>query len=124
MRQEVDKFAQKPKDKLLTTFDFLESWFKDSSFYGCPFMSAASEYGEELNPVFQKVVLHKRLLIAYFEELTRAANLGDVQRIAEEINLLHEGATAVAHITGTPETAQKTKAVASRIIDAATNSTA
>ncbi len=77
MRQAVDTLAREPKQKLLATFDFLESWFEDQAFYGCPFMSAAGEYGERANPVFQEAMVHKRLMIAYFEELARAAHLND-----------------------------------------------
>ncbi len=117
MRQAVDSLVREPKQKLLATFDFLESWFKDEAYYGCPFMSAASEYGERVNPVFQEAVLHKRLMIAYLAELARAAELTDPERVAEEINLLHEGATAVAQITGDPTTARKAKAVAARLIN-------
>lgn len=117
MRQAVDSLARKPKQKLLATFDFLEAWFKDKSFYGCPFMSAAGEYGERPSPVFQEAALHKRLMVAYFEELARAAKLDDARRVAEEINLLHEGAIAVAHITGDPSAARKAKAVAAKLIE-------
>lgn len=117
MREAVDNQTRNRKKKLLATFDFLESWFRDKSFYGCPFMSAAGEYGEQHNPVFQAVVLHKRLVIAYLEELARAAELDDALRVAEEINLLHEGAISVAHITGEPGTARKAKTIAARIIE-------
>ena len=116
MRQAIDALAQDPKQKLLASFDFLETWFKDNTFYGCPFMSAAGEYNDRTNPVFQEVMLHKRLVIAYFEELARAANLDDPAWVAEEINLLHEGATAVAQINGDPATARKAKAIAARLI--------
>lgn len=117
MRQAVDKLATKPKQKVLATFDFLEGWFKQKEFNGCPFMSAASEYGEGSNPVLQEAMLHKRLMVAYFEELARAAELDDPQRIAEEINLLHEGATAVAQINGDPTIARNAKTVAARLIN-------
>ena len=116
MRQVVDALEKHPKQKLLATFDFLEKWFKNPAFYGCPFVSAAGEYGDRRSPVFQAVVLHKRLMIAYFEELARAAGLDDPQGIAGEINLLHEGATAVAHITGDSAVAHTAKVVASKII--------
>jgi AcrR family transcriptional regulator len=119
MRQSVDKSAKEPKQKLLATFDFLESWFKSKSFYGCPFMSAAGEYSERLSPVFQEALSHKRLMVAYFEELTRAAALKNARQVAEEINLLHEGATAVAHITGDSRAARKAKAVAAKLIEEA-----
>ncbi len=61
--------------------------------------------------------MHKRLVIAYLEELARAAELPEPQRVAEEINLLHEGAIAVAQVNGDPITARKAKAVAERIIE-------
>lgn len=117
MRETVEKAGRSPEQKLLETFDFLEGWFKSESFYGCPFISAAGEYGERQNPVFHEVALHKRLVVAYFEELARAAGLNAPQQVAEEINLLHEGAIAVAHITGDPHAAERAKAVAARLIE-------
>ena len=116
MRDAVDRSASDPGERLLATFDFLEDWFRDPSFYGCPFMSAAGEYGERSSPVFQEVAMHKRLMVAYFEELARVAGLEGPGSIAEGINLLHEGATAVAHITGDPQTARKAKAVAAMLL--------
>ena len=118
LRADVDQLAHEPKQKILASFDVLEDWFRGNSFYGCPFMSAASEYNVRTSPVFQVVVLHKRLMIAYFEELARAAGLDDPTRIGEEINLLHEGATAVAQVNGDPSTARRAKAMAARLIDA------
>lgn len=116
MRVAVDRMAREPERKLLASFDVLEDWFRETSFYGCPFMSAASEYNVRSSPVFQEVVLHKRLMIAYFEELARAAGLDEPARIGEEINLLHEGATAVAQVSGDPESAGRAKAMAARLI--------
>ena len=60
MRQAVDARAGSPRQKLLATFDFLEVWFKDAEFYGCPFMGAAAEYNDRSHPVFQQAILHKR----------------------------------------------------------------
>ena len=117
MREAVDQSAREPKQKLLATFDVLEKWFGNASFYGCPFISAAGEFSDRRSPVFQEAATHKRLTIAYFEELARAAQLEDPQRIAEEINLLHEGAIAVAQITGDSSQARKAKAVAAKLIE-------
>ena len=122
LRATVDQLAHEPKQKILASFDVLEDWFRGNSFYGCPFMSAASEYNVRTSPVFQVVVLHKRLMIAYFEELARAAGLDEPARIGEEINLLHEGATAVAQVNGDPSSARRAKAMAARLIDAADQS--
>ena len=117
MRLFVDTRAKKPEDKLLATFDYLELWFKERTFYGCPFMSAAGEFGDKRSVIFQEAATHKRLVQAYFEELARAANLKNPKDLAEEINLLHEGATAVAHISGKHKAAQLAKQTARKLID-------
>ena len=122
MRAGVDRLASKPIEKLLATFDVLEDWFRGKSFYGCPFMSAASEYNARNSPVFQEVVLHKRLMIAYFEELARAAGLSDPAGLAAQINLLHEGATTVAQINGDPAMARLAKSMAAQLIEVADES--
>ena len=124
MRQAVEAAAAEPRARLLATFDFVDDWFSQKSFYGCPFMSAAGEFGDRISPVFREAAMHKRLMVAYFEELARAAGLQDPARLAEEINLLHEGAIAVAHITGDPSAAGKAKAVAAQLIETAADRSA
>ncbi|MBV1881254.1 MAG: TetR/AcrR family transcriptional regulator [Pseudomonadales bacterium] len=104
-----------PLGQLFASFDFLESWFSAATFYGCPFIKAAGEYNDT-NQIFQEVILHKRLIIAYFEELIRAAGLANPEQLAEEINLLHEGAIALAQVTRDASVAQKAKAVARKIL--------
>ncbi|MEM8588623.1 MAG: helix-turn-helix domain-containing protein [Pseudomonadota bacterium] len=116
MRAFVDQAATDPIEKLLATFDYLEAWFADRAFHGCPFVSAASEYGDETDPIFHEVALHKRLVLAYFEELAHAAGLADAKRVAEIINLLHEGAVAVAQVTRDPATAGRAKEAARRLL--------
>lgn len=119
MQDAVERAADTPRVKLLATFDFLEDWFQVESFYGCPFIGAAGEYGERQSPVFKEATHHKRLLVDYFEELARNAGLAEPKTLAEEINLLQEGAIAVAHINGGAAAARRAKAMAARLIDAA-----
>ena len=116
MQNRVIQMQNKPVKQLLATFDFLEEWFNHGSFFGCPFISAAAEYGEADSPVFQQTVLHKKLMISYFEKLARSADLEKPAQVAEEINILHEGATAVAHIMRDAGSARIAKSVAARII--------
>lgn len=120
MRKFVDGHANNPADKILATFDFLEKWFSGPVFYGCPFMGAASEHNKRDHPVFQTAVIHKRLSIAYLEELAYAAALDNPKELAQQINLLHEGSAAVAHVSGDPGAAAKAKSIAARLIEAAT----
>lgn len=118
MRAFVEKRASGPVERLLATFDFLESWFRDELFHGCMFMSAAGEHKDIANPVFRAALLHKRLTLAYFEELAHAAQFKEPKRIAAEINLLHEGATAVAQVTRTAKPARQAKRMAAQLLAA------
>ncbi|TDQ84453.1 TetR family transcriptional regulator [Dongia mobilis] len=116
MRKFVETRASDPRERLLVTFDYLEAWFATDSFKGCPFISAAGEHGEADDPVFQAAVHHKRKVLAYFRELAVAAGYGDADDIAREINLLHEGAVAVAQIARETSSAQFAKKMARRLL--------
>lgn len=118
MRAFVEQRAIDPIGRLLATFDCLEAWFRDERFRGCPFVSAAGEHKDTANPVFRAAALHKRLTLAYFEELAHAARFAEPKRIAAEINVLHEGATAVAQMTRTAEPARQAKRMAAQLLAA------
>lgn len=119
MRTFVEAAARAPADRLLATFDFLVAWFDSGDFNGCPFVSAASEYSDASDPILQEARVHKRLVLAYFEELVRAAGLAQPKVIAAQINLLHEGAVAVMHVERDRAAAGRAKAAARALIDAA-----
>src|SRR5919107_1438607 len=118
MRAFVEQRTSDPVERLLATFDCLETWFRDARFRGCPFVSAAGEHKDTANPVFRAAALHKRLTLAYFEELAHAARFAEPKRIAAEINLLHEGAIAVAQMSRTAEPARQAKRMAAQLLAA------
>ena len=118
MRAFVEQRTSDPVERLLVTFDFLETLFRDERFRGCIFVSAAGEYKDTVNPVFRAAVMHKRLVLAYFEELAHAAQLAEPKRIAAEINLLYEGAIAIAQMTRTAEPARQAKRMAAQLLAA------
>ncbi|NVD40007.1 TetR/AcrR family transcriptional regulator [Ensifer sp. HO-A22] len=112
MRRFVEERTKDPTERLLATFDFLEGSVRDRQFRGCIFLSAAGEHKEAVDPVFQAALMHKRLVLAYFEELAHAARFTEAKRIADTINLLHEGATAVAQMTRSGEPVRQSKRMA------------
>ena len=118
MRAFVEQRADDPVQRLLATFDCLEAWIRDARFRGCPFVAAAGEHKDTSNPVFRAAALHKRLTLAYFEELAHAARFAEPKRVAAEINVLHEGATAVAQMTRTAEPARQAKRMAAQLLAA------
>lgn len=116
MRKYVEERTNDPAERLSATFDFLEAMVRDRQFRGCIFMSAAGEHKDAVDPVFQAALMHKRLVLAYFEELAHAARFVEAKRIADAINLLHEGATAVAQMTRTGEPVQQSKRMAAILL--------
>lgn len=118
MRAFVEQHASDPVERLLATFDFLETTLRDKQFRGCIFVSAAGEHKDSVNPVFRAALMHKRLVLAYFEELAHAARFAEPKRIATEINLLHEGAMAVAQMSRIAEPARQAKRMADQLLAA------
>ncbi len=82
MRAFVEQRTSDPVERLLATFDFLEITVRDKQFRGCMFMSAAGEHKDTVDPVFRASLMHKRLALAYLEELAHAARFAEPKRIA------------------------------------------
>ncbi|TCR65453.1 TetR family transcriptional regulator [Bosea sp. BK604] len=118
MREFVEQRSSDPAARLLATFDFLEVLVREERFRGCFFVSAAGEHKDEADPIFRAAFLHKRLVLAYFEELAHAARLAEPKRVAAELNLLHEGALAVAQMTRTSEPVAQARGMAERLLAA------
>ncbi|MGI9487823.1 MAG: TetR/AcrR family transcriptional regulator [Geminicoccaceae bacterium] len=116
IRAYVEAVSAKPEERLLVTFDFLELWFRNHSFYGCPFISAASEYAAHKDLIFQEARIHKTRMLMFFEELARLASLEHPDSVAKSINLLHEGAVAAAQISGDPSEAKLAKQIAADLL--------
>lgn len=117
MRAFVEAASDDPRERLLATFGQLGLWLKNEEFNGCPFITAASEFGDETDPVFQQVRLHKRVYLAYFEELVRAARIADPKRVARQILMLHDGAMVFAHVMGDHRVVEDARCAAELLIN-------
>ena len=118
MRAFVEAASDDPRERIMATFGMLEVWLQDPDFKGCPFVAAAGEYGSPTDPVFQQAKLHKRLYLAYFEELVRAARVVDPKAVARQLAMLHEGAVAFAQVLGSAGVVADARAAAERLISA------
>lgn len=116
MRAFVEAASDDPRERILATFGMLEVWLKDPDFKGCPFIAAAGEYGSPTDLVFQQAKLHKRLYLAYFEELVRAARAADPKTVARQLAMLHEGAVAFAQVLGPAGVVADARAAAEKLI--------
>lgn len=116
MRAQVDETPCPNEEKLLATFDHLIEWFDDLHFFGCPFINIMGNIRDRDNPIYLEAVRHKSQMVAYFEDLARFGRYARPSVIAEEINLLHEGAIAVAQLTGSNHAALRGKKMAARLL--------
>ncbi len=89
-----------PRDRLLAVFDVLAEWFEQPDFVGCMFVAAAAEFHAAEDPIHAMAAEHKRLLLAFLRDLAAEAGARDPENLAQELSLLMEGATALAHVCG------------------------
>ncbi len=113
-----------PRERLLRVFDALNLWFNDKSvpgdkFRGCTFVNAASEYHDIDNPVRSLCAEHKRMMSMYLRGLVVQAGLRNPDSLAQQLNLLVEGAISNAYVCGDKNSALTGKAAAEALIKAA-----
>lgn len=84
-----------PSARVLSTFDGLGEWMRRNNARGCGFVNAAAELPDPAHPGHQAVVGQKRWLHAYLRELCAATGARDPDGLADEMALLHEGATVL-----------------------------
>lgn len=104
-----------PRERVLSVFDWLESWFATPGFRGCAWINAYGELGEAAPAILAEVREHKRAFHEQVAVWVRAA--GDIA--PEPICLLAEGAIVTASITGDASIARRARAAASTLLGAA-----
>ncbi len=115
----VDSHGETAYDRLLAIFDVAHAWFSDNKFYGCMFINAIGEYSAQNTAIREVCKEYKRLMLAYIEELTEAANIPDAHAVAATIAILLEGSIVTAQVAGTPNAADTAKWAAKVIVDSA-----
>jgi AcrR family transcriptional regulator len=110
--------APDPERQLLALFDTLDEWFRRSDFRGCPFTTVAGEFPHPGHPLRRVAADHKRALLAFVAERTKAAGFVAHARLARELFLLIEGAIAAALVLSEPAAARTAKRTAATLIAA------
>ncbi len=103
MMKFVEAHARTPLERVLAVFDFHRAWFEDPEFSGCMFINAAAEYADPHSAARQLAAEHKRLICQYLREQCAAAGVPDADRVAEQLNLLLDGAIVTAHVIERPK---------------------
>ncbi len=69
-------------------------------FRGCPFINAAAEYADVAHPVRVAVTTHRRWIQDRLAELAEGLGADEPRRVAEEIQMLRDGALVLASLDG------------------------
>jgi len=127
MMKFVESRTQDPIERLLAVFDFQEAWLAEKDFCGCMFLNACAEFEDPQSPIRRVAAEHKQTVLAYLTQLCEQACLKDPKALAEQLDLLIEGAIVTNQAVGqTPNSgispsdiAQRAKDAAQKLIEAA-----
>ncbi|MEM0983385.1 MAG: TetR/AcrR family transcriptional regulator [Planctomycetota bacterium] len=117
----MDSVSTDPVGRMLVVFDDLGSWFEEDDFAGCLFSKACAEFEDAGCRVREIAAKHTRLVGDRLTELAAQAGLPEPAAIAEQVNLLREGAIATARSRGEhsrADVAPLARAAAETLIDA------
>lgn len=90
--------SNSPHEQLLLTFDFMDICFSHETFYGCMFITAATEFSDQNCLIFKEATKHKYYMMQYYKELAVLAGYKNPDEIATVMNVLHEGCVAIAQV--------------------------
>lgn len=121
-RESIERYVRdypNPRERVLGVFDWLYQWFREPDFRGCTYINSFGELGGTSEDVARSARAAKSELRDCIRELVAAAHLP--KSLADQLNILVNGAIVVAAIMGTPDAAKQAKAAAVVLVEAAGN---
>jgi len=112
----VERRGKTPDERLLVIFDALEEWFSSKNFSGCMFINASAEFARPDDPIHMAAGEHKKLVLGYVSELTKASGALKPEALADGLMLLMEGAIVMAYVVGDRDAAMRAKTAAKTLI--------
>ncbi len=106
-----------PRDKILGVFDFLQDWFREPGYRGCPFINALAEIGTVSDCVTSAVRDQKQAFADLLAGLTDAA--GVPPAVGRQLFVLANGAMVVSAVQRTPEAGADARAAAVLVLEEA-----
>lgn len=85
---------EKPREKVMALFEYLEEWLPREQFRGCAFLNMAPEFPDEGTEIRRYISQHKQELREYVRNLVRDLEPGraGATQLADVVFLLFEGA--------------------------------
>ncbi len=108
-----------PREQIMYVFERAEEIAPSPEYRGCPYLAMQVELKDAENPASQVAARIKRELQQYFEELARQGGAEDPQRVARQLILVFDGASARAGIGADSLEGHLASAMVSTLLDAA-----
>lgn len=118
LEQHVDVPGRSPRERILGIFDYLEAWFAEADFCGCPFIRALSDFRPEdtPKPIQDCIRRHYLQTHALVEGLLKEARPLDYGRWVPTFMSLISGSAIVAQATGRNEVVGINRRVADNLL--------
>ena len=116
LKNKIDNKNQRDEPDILTIFDSLDEWFSDELFFGCNFINATAEYADASHPINVFSALHKQSVVDLIKEMLLKKEISNAGDVANQLDLLIEGAIVMAHTRGMKEAALIAKEIAQRLL--------
>ena len=118
-KEAIEGLTADPQERPLAVFDVLEAHFDTPSFRGCAAINFAAETADPTSKTHALALEHKLLVRDYLAQLAKDAGAKDALDLADELSLLLNGATVMAQLSGSSESARQAKRVAHTLLQQA-----
>lgn len=115
-KETVEGLTDQPQERLFAVFDALEAHFNSPEFRGCAAINFAAEAADPASTTHALALRHKELVREYLAQLARDAQVEDAADLADQLSLLINGATVVAQLAQSSESARQAKRAAQHLI--------
>ncbi|HEY2960058.1 MAG TPA: TetR/AcrR family transcriptional regulator [Actinomycetota bacterium] len=97
LNEQIDRHGDDPQARLAALWDALETWFASDDFRGSLVDNAASELRSEPDhPAQRAIAAHRMALRQLLEDLAKMAHARDHADLAAQLQVILDGAVAVA----------------------------
>jgi AcrR family transcriptional regulator len=121
LEKHVNVPGKSPKDRLLGIFDYLEEWFSEADYCGCPFIRALSEFQAENTPksIRECINHHYAGTQKLVGDLLKGARPKDHEKWLPAFMSLISGSAIVAQANGSGKVAVINKGIAEKLLSQA-----
>ena len=118
LEEHVRASGESPRERILGIFDYLEEWFSEADYCGCPFIRALSEFQSEdtPKPIRECINRHYRQTQRLVEDLLKEARPKDYATLLPTFMSLITGSAIVAQASGSGQVAAVNRGIAEALL--------